>query len=970
MIHAGCFILFSVNRILLLFAFLSLSNIVLSQNFLIEGKLIDETTGESLAGATIYIDGTSNGVTTDINGNYSLRVSKSQSENFNVIIQFLGYKNDTIAVKKSQLPLNLNVKLSQSAESLNTVQITGRFEGQQKALYEQRNAPNIKNIISAEQIKLFPDNNAAEAIQRLPGITLQRDQGEGRFVQLRGTPPELTNFNINGEQIPSPEGDVRFVGMDVISSDQIESIEITKALTPDMDADGIGGNVNIVTKTARDSVPDVRAMVAGGYNDITEAGNFQSQFSYGQRYGKFGFMVNGNYYRNNQGAHNMEFKFVKRPTQENEVFDAVYSDIQLRDYRIVRERIGTTTSLDYEFSNRSKIYLKAITNRFSDDEIRRRVRNKFGSGTIINDHTSREASIERELKMRTKIQTINTINLGGEHDLRFMNISYMSSYSFAKEEIPDFFEMSFDSDELNMNLDLSEKNYPIVDYPTDIDRQTAYDYGDYTFNELTEGSSIARDENIAYKLNLAFPYFIGDTKGEFKVGTRIRNKSKERDKSALVYDNYYEIFLPGQRQIYLQEGPELSLRTIAGGYNEEKLLDRDIELGLTPGPIESTDFFQFYRQNFKLAEADTKNEEFAEDYTAKEDIYAYYAMFTHHIRKWMFLAGVRYERTDVTYNGNEIVLYKGRFFESLKEREAVNKYEFILPQFHTRYKFNERTNLRFAATYTYSRPNFEDILPYRQETDIDEVRFGNSELKFPLALNLDLLAETYIKNNGLISGGVFFKQIDNFIFYYKRFVHLDSNFSTAGLTEVTIATNGESAKVAGAEINLNYKLTFLPSFLGNFGIYSNYTYTWSEARIQERQTVDKLDEVFIYQGNGNSFVSTTGDIETIPLPGQAKHSVNFAVFYDTKNFYAKISANYNSAFLTELGQEKDFDIYNDESLHIDFTSDYRITKNMRVFMQVLNIANTPLRFYMGRPDRVKQHEYYSWTSRIGMRFSF
>ena len=941
-----------------------------SQDLSIRGTIKDETTGEVLTGATIFIEGSSNGVTADINGNFTLRVSKSQSENFNVVIQFLGYKSDTIAVNKADLPLKLNPKMSQSAEALEAVQITGRFEGQQRALYEQRNAPNIKNIISAEQIKLFPDNNAAEAIQRLPGITLQRDQGEGRFVQLRGTPPELTNFNINGEQIPSPEGDVRFVGMDVISSDQIESIEITKALTPDMDADGIGGNVNIVTKTARDSNPDIRAMIGGGFNDITQAGNFQSQFSYGQRYGKFGFMINGNYFRNNQGAHNMEFKFVKRPTQESEDFTAVYNDIQLRDYRIVRERIGTTVSMDYEFTDRTKVYLKAITNQFSDDEIRRRVRNKFGSGTIINDHTSREASIERELKMRTKIQTINTINLGGEHDFRFLKIDVMSSYSFAKEEIPDYFEMSFDSDELNMDLDLSEKNYPRINYPTPNDERTAYDYSDYTFNELTEGNSLARDENLAYKANIAVPYFIGDTKGEFKVGTRIRNKTKERDQSALVYDNYYQIFLPGQRQIYLQEGPELSLATVAGGYDEENLLNKDIVLGKNPGPIESQDFFKFYRQNFKINEADSKNEEFAEDYVAKEDIYAYYAMITHNIGKWMILGGARYERTDVRYVGNEIVLYKGRFFESLEEREAVNKYEFILPQFHTKYKLNQRTNFRFAATYTYSRPNFEDILPYRQETDIDEVRFGNSDLKFPVALNLDLLAETYIKNNGLISGGIFFKEIENFIFYYKRFVHLDSNFSTAGLTEVTIATNGESAKVAGVEINLNYKLTFLPSFLRNFGIYSNYTYTWSEAKIQERQSVEKLDEVFIYQGSGNNFVTTTGSSEMIPLPGQAKHSVNFAVFYDTKKFYAKISANYNSAFLTELGQEKDFDIYNDESLHIDFTSDYRITKNMRVFAQVLNITNTPLRFYMGQPDRVKQHEYYSWTSRVGIRLSF
>jgi outer membrane receptor for ferrienterochelin and colicin len=106
------------------------------------------------------------------------------------------------------------------------VEISSRFEEQQKALEFMQRADNILNVISSQQIKLFPDVNAAEAIQRISGITLQRDQGEGRFVQLRGTPPQLTNFNINGEQIPSPEGDVRFVGLDVIAADQIEKIEV------------------------------------------------------------------------------------------------------------------------------------------------------------------------------------------------------------------------------------------------------------------------------------------------------------------------------------------------------------------------------------------------------------------------------------------------------------------------------------------------------------------------------------------------------------------------------------------------------------------------------------------------------------------------------------------------------------------------------------------------------------------------
>lgn len=936
----------------------------------ISGTIVDETTHNPIIGANVYVLGTTIGASTDQNGEFYFAIPKFKQSDIQVVVHLMSYEDDTIAIDVSQPIEPLSITLKTKAEYLGMAEVVGRFQGQQRALHQQQQAINIKNIVAEEQIELFPDANAADALQRLPGVTLQRDQGEGRFVQLRGTPPELTNFNINGEQIPSPEGNVRFVGLDVIASDQIESIEITKALTPDMDADGIGGNVNIITKTAQDTIPRITGLIAGGYNDLGAGAGYQAQFSYGQRYKKFGFHINGNYYQNNQRSQNMEFKFTKRPTQEDSTYHAVYTDIQLRDYEIKRERIGTSMSLDYQFNPRHKVYVKGITNKFIDDEVRRRTRNKFGSGRIINDHTTREASIERDIKARVKTQTINSVNAGGEHQLGLFKLDYMFTYALAKEEEPDRFEMVYKSDELDMELDLSEANWPKVIYPTDGDKNTAYNYSKYEFNEMTTSSSVTEDKNLAFKLNLTVPYALKNSNGAFKFGTRIRDKDKFRDKDAVVYDNYYPIFLPGDRQVYLQEGPELSLQTVAGDYDATDMFGRGYNLGLTPDPSLSRDFLEYYQQNFKIAEADTKNESYAEDYTAEENIYAYYGMVTHHFGKWMFLAGARYERTDVAYTGNEVVLYKGRFFESLETRKMEKTYEFLLPQFHLKYTLNARTNLRAAVTYTYSRPNFEDILPYRQVEDVDELKFGNSSLKFPKALNVDLMYETYVANNGIISAGLFAKKIDDFIFYYKRFVHLDSNLSTAGLTEVTMATNGDYAEVAGAELNFNYKFTFLPKFWRNFGVYSNYTYTYSRALIAKRVQVENLDEVFIYGGSDNGFVTTTDEKEEISLPGQAAHSMNFALFFDSKKLYAKLSANYQSAFLSELGQEKDFDVYYDESLRLDFSADYMITDNIKVFAQVLNLTNTPLKYYMGSEDIVKQQEYYSWSSRFGFRFIF
>ena len=911
----------------------------------------------------------STGTVSDINGYFELETPEGARE-YKVVVSYVGYFADTFTVPATQKGIAV-LKLQPKAEQLKAVTVTGRFEGQQLALFQQRNAANIKNVVSFEQIRLFPDVNAAEAIQRIPGITLQRDQGEGRYVQLRGTPPALTNFNINGEQVPSPEGDVRYVGLDVIAADQIASIEITKALTPDMDADGIGGNVNIITKTAKDSVPNVNFSLIGGYNNISSNSNYQGNLSYGLKRNKFGFHVNGNYYKNNQGADNMEFRYVKRNTQEDSVFQPIYDDIQLRHYTVSRERIGLSSTLDYDFSKTSRIYIKAMYNRFTDQETRRRTRYKFGSGAIINKYRTLEATVERDMRDRTKIQSLNTVNIGGEHKVKSIKIDYLVAYSKAVESEPDRIEMAFVSPDLNMELDLSESNWPRVTFPSERDQNNYSILEDYDFEEMLISNAYTQDENLATKFNIQIPYSNKPwSKGFLKFGTRIRYKEKYRDNKATVYDKYYKTFLPGTRQIYLQEGPDLSLETVYSGFEDKEMLNRGYVLGAHPDPELARDFYEFYGQNFKIAENDTKEESFSEDYTAFENIYAFYGMFKHTYKRWMVLGGVRYEQTDVNYSGFDFQTYKGRFFRGIEELKSEKTYQFVLPQFHVRYRPNPLTNIRFAATYTYSRPNFEDILPYRQE-DIDDVTFGNPDLEFPVSFNLDLLAEKYLPKNGLIAGGLFYKRIDNFIFYYKRFVHLDSNFSTAGLKEVTMANNGIQAYVYGAEITANYKFSFLPGILGNFGVYTNYTYTYSEAEIFKRTELENLGEVFIYNpGGGNEFVRDNDERELIPMPGQAQHALNFAVFYDTKKLYLKLVMNYQSAFLDELGQEPDFDEYYGRSFHLDATADYRMNKNWRIFAQGINLTNAPLTYYLGSEEYIKQQEYYSWSARLGLRYSF
>ena len=367
-----------IRRSFLFLFFCMCSSLAFSQGS-IEGTITDQKTSEPLIGAAVSVEGTTKGTTTNEKGIFVLEDIKAS--NVVLLIQYVGYSDlrQEVTVNGKAVK-NLRLKLSSEDVALEEVVVTGIAEGQIRAMIDMKQAENIKNIVAAEQIRTFPDLNAAEVMQRIPGITLQRDQGEGRFVQLRGTPPELTNFNVNGEQVPSPEGSYRYVGMDIIPSDQIESIEVTKVMTPDMDADGIGGSVNIKTKEASGGKPDMRATLSGGYNNLRQKPIYNLQGSFGQRYNKIGFQVNASYFENNQGADNIEYKFTKGPfrntgSQEEgqDNFFLHYREVQLRHYDIQRKRVSVSPTIDYKFNDKSQIYLRGMYNRFEDDETRRRL---------------------------------------------------------------------------------------------------------------------------------------------------------------------------------------------------------------------------------------------------------------------------------------------------------------------------------------------------------------------------------------------------------------------------------------------------------------------------------------------------------------------------------------------------------------------------------------------------------------------
>jgi TonB-dependent receptor len=292
----------------------------------------------------------------------------------------------------------------------------------------------------------LPDASAPDAVQRIPGISVQRDQGEGRYIQIRGGSPRMTSVSCNGERVPSPEGDDRQIALDAVPVNILESIEVSKAITPDMDADAIGGAVNLVTKRA----PDTRLFqieTTGGYSAIREKYNPSGSITYGDRYlnGQLGLLLSASASRRDFGSDNVEPDY---ELEDPGLGDDALSELQVRHYSLWRARLGGTAMLDYKFNENSSLYFNGIYSELQDEEQRRRLVQNIEDGELEFNHKSR----------LEKLKSMN-LTAGGEHLLKNgSQLDYHVTYTKSEEDTPEDTEIAFLQEDVTFDPDISDKD--------------------------------------------------------------------------------------------------------------------------------------------------------------------------------------------------------------------------------------------------------------------------------------------------------------------------------------------------------------------------------------------------------------------------------------------------------------------------------------------------------------------------------
>ncbi|NDA28589.1 MAG: TonB-dependent receptor [Flavobacteriia bacterium] len=844
----------------LLLATLSIISLGAYAQSAISGQAVDEM-NIPLPGAVISLDGSTTTVS-DLNGRFSF-VGLSEGEH-TVVLNYTGYKSVSQDVTLSGKNVTIALKTSPNTTVLGEIEVIGSIgQGQAKALNRQRTNTNATNVVSSDQVGRFPDANIGDAMKRISGITMQNDQGEARNIIVRGLAPQLNSVTINGERIPSAEGDNRNIQMDLIPADMIQTIEVSKSLTPDMDADAIGGSVNLVTR----AVPGGRriAVTGGlGYNTLRQAPVMTGSFTYGSRFAndKLGVVVSYSGNDNIFGSDNAEMEWVIDES------GAYIENYEVRQYNVRRLRQSLSANLDLRIAPGHTLFLQTIHNNRKDWENRFRLRYKDiepdGNGGYVADNIRKQTKAGGPDEKYARLENQTTFNyaLRGEHLFGKLRADWSTNIARAEELRPNerYMQMRVKNAEVAGAFNPSDTRFPIV---TPVSK--GLNLEDFSLHELTEQQQNTYDLDMNARLDFTLP--VGN--GMLKFGGRSRNKTKVRELSFSEFE-------------YVGDEPELAI-------DGELMADRADRY--MPG-----DYW---------------------NYASALD----------------YIAGVRAENTVNKYTGFAFDVDD----ESVTQRDGEGSYTNVLPSVLFKYSINPMSIVRAAITSTIARPNYYDLVPYAAYSTQDlEADFGNSGLLAARASNVDLSYEKYLKGIGFFSIGGFYKNISDFI--YTEATDIAYNGETYDATQ---PQNGDAATVVGMEVAFQRQLDFLPGLLKNLSFYGNTTFT----------------------------NSTTSGIrsEALMLAGTAPFMLNGSLAYETEKLTIRASLNHSAGYVDEYGKNAFYDRYYGEQTFLDVNAYYAITPKIRLFVEVNNLLNQPLRYYQYQEAYTMQMEYYGIRGNVGIK---
>ncbi|MEL6687842.1 MAG: TonB-dependent receptor [Pseudomonadota bacterium] len=978
----------------------------------IDGTISDATVDVNLRGALVRIDSLNLSTQTDREGRFSLR--RVPAGTHFLEISYVGTETvvQSITVTGGETE-TVDVALVRSDNYIEDeiIVIAPIRDAEAAALSRQLASDSVKNIVASDSIGRFPDRNAADALGRVPGISIERDQGQARFVNVRGAPAEFSTIAFNGVSAPTPSQGGRLARFDTIPNDVIGSIEVVKAITPDLPANSIGGFINIETAGAFDKDGlSVDAELGLGIKQLGGGELFNSQLTVSNIFmdGKLGVLASGSFFHDNKITDNTENRYFV-----DDISGDIFSrQADYRLYRLERQNTSGNLRLDYRPNDNHSFYWNSVYSSFSDFEQRDQhiydlddaqfgeigsqesldIGNTPIRGTVFG------VELDASFNMREDIESIFTTQFGGESDFDRFNLEWTAGFNRSQSERdPDSAYWEYDinnaDDGISVTYDYTDPDAPIVDvYNTVVNPDGSYALGDrlpgppvsaFIFENLEISDTLGQVDEFYGQFDIEMPWQPFGVTSDLKFGGRVSLANATLEDTDLEITDDIEAF----------------------GVNTDYslILSDNLSRATFPQPamFEFNEGLSFGRRDVLLEAARANNQILTQGnvwenfYDVDENIYAAYLMNTFRFDQFDIIVGGRLEYTDWEATGNQASpgaedaledvleagsnrgitldeLYAGTFTDAngnvrplLEQVTASDDYLDFFPSLHFNYRPMDNLVLRLAYTESIQRPAYDELAPnFILDDDSDEqaggllfISGGNPDLEPLKARSIDAYVEYYLPHRGILSFGVFAKDIDNPIFNTTQ----EFDGAAIGFPDNRVRLsgpfNGSDGEILGFEVNYSQQFGFLPEPWDGFGVSMNYTQAEDSAMTPP------------------SFNPATGQNDGISresgLSGASDETYNLSIFYEKYGISTRLTYQYRSPWLNavDVGEPR-LDRFWDARPSLDYSFRYAMNEHVTFFLDANNLTDEFGRRFNGTEDNVYEVEGFGQSYLVGVRLSY
>ena len=947
-----------------------------------------DTSGAVLPGARVRLQPGDFTAATNEQGEFNL--IGIAPGNYTLTISYVGFTTFTqqVQVTAGQVSrVEVQMKVAIANEE---VTVVADAQGVAQAINEQRTSDNILDVMPEGVINSLPNENIADVVGRMPGVSLERDEGEGKYVQIRGTEPRLNNTTVDGVELPAPEDNVRQFKLDTIPSDIVEAVEVNKTLAANQDADAIGGTVNLVTKKAGD-LPTLKFGGIGGFTPI-ENTRYMGLVTgtAGQRFGadkRFGALFSGSYDYNGRGIDDFE------PQPDPYYLIPVYDSMDIREYRYQRKRYGFGGSLDYKLKDpASGLYLHYFYSNFKDygnkwvytlnDDVSQNPLGPTATPIIAPDLPKFSTS------QRAPDYSAGSIAIGGKHVFSNSWLSWELSAAESRQlaaagnpgatfkalvnndtaQVPLTGTCQFEPS-LTTNFHLPQWDPACLAPGSQIYNPANYYLSEY---DGTQGPTF--QVNLQGATSYARNYHLGPHFSTFEFGFKLRNAHKGQNAYSPTYDISNCVDGDG---VLLAGASACAMSNFLSGFTNPHYYFNAYNLG----PVTNYNTIVKNYQNtipnptppptnLPFVSFDGPATAFGSDasnFDLTERVSAAYVMNTIELGRFRLQTGLRIEATQLNILGYYIP--NDGVTTTPTPEPASQWYWDPLPSVQLRYRITDDSDIRAVYARAISRPNPYDMVPYVTQdptTAPITISVGNPNLKPEHANDYDLLYEHYLKPYGEFQAGFFYKQLSQPIYYLADPYYQGTQYPSYKGDILDYIENGVNAKLYGAEFSYIQHLGFLPGAWSGFGIMANYSKTGSSAGTLPLRT------------------------DNPALQRQTPTMWNLSPSYDRGRFSARLGATYNSASIYQYQWEQCTtadatkstcedpgylgpkgpvgDNYLYAHLQVDAQASFRVQRTLTVLWQGLNLTDMVFGFYNGSPWYITQREYYHPTYSFGLRW--